>query len=73
MQPESSTMTFSSLDAATSSWSRPTSPNSLMTTAVFSIPGRRIRRESRVVLPLPRKPVMTLTGNGSASAVTGRP
>src|SRR3954453_2711315 len=40
----------------------PTSPNSLMTTAVSAKAGSRRSRLRRVVLPEPRKPVSTVTG-----------
>ena len=44
-----------------------TSPNSLMITAARFMPGWRSSRRSSVVLPLPRKPVMTVTGSRPAS------
>src|SRR6185437_3180019 len=53
----------------TSRWSRPISPNSLMMTAVSASSGRRSSLFSRVVLPLPRKPVSTVTGMRSSAAV----
>ena len=43
-------------------WSSPTSPNSLMMTAALFMRASASRRDSSVVLPLPRKPVITLTG-----------
>src|SRR5215210_6166578 len=43
-------------------WSSPTSPNSLTRTAVFAIDGAESTLARRVVLPLPRKPVTTVTG-----------
>src|SRR5215218_4292450 len=43
-------------------WSRPTSPNSLTRTAVLAIDGSDSTRPRSVVLPLPRKPVTTVTG-----------
>src|SRR5919107_2922640 len=43
-------------------WSRPTSPNSLTRTAVLAIDGSDSTLARRVVLPLPRKPVTTVTG-----------
>src|SRR5215210_2745159 len=43
-------------------WSSPTLPNSLTITAVFSRDGAESTLESSVVLPLPRKPVMIVTG-----------
>ncbi len=54
-------------DAATSSWSSATSPNSLITTAARFIPGWRSSRRNRVVFPLPRNPVMIVTGSRLAS------
>src|SRR5215212_4000356 len=43
-------------------WSSPTSPNSLTRTAVLAIDGSDSTLARRVVLPLPRKPVTTVTG-----------
>ena len=43
----------------------PTSPNSLMMTAVSASAGSFSRRLSSVVLPAPRKPVSTVSGMGS--------
>src|SRR5919107_1034829 len=43
-------------------WSRPTLPNSLTRTAVLARDGAESTFERRVVLPLPRKPVTTVTG-----------
>src|SRR5215211_698741 len=43
-------------------WSSPTSPNSLTRTAVLAIDGAESALARRVVLPLPRKPVTTVTG-----------
>src|SRR5215203_1766788 len=43
-------------------WSSPTSPNSLTRTAVLAIDGSESTLARRVVLPLPRKPVTTVTG-----------
>src|SRR5215210_5125448 len=43
-------------------WSSPTSPNSLTRTAVLAIDGAASTLARRVVLPLPRKPVTTVTG-----------
>src|SRR5215212_7758917 len=43
-------------------WSSPTSPNSLTRTAVLAIDGSASTLARRVVLPLPRKPVTTVTG-----------
>src|SRR5215216_767599 len=43
-------------------WSRPTSPNSLTRTAVLAIDGSVSTLPRSVVLPLPRKPVTTVTG-----------
>ena len=48
---------------STRSWSRPTSPNSLMITAVRANCVCRSSRPSSVVLPLPRKPVRTRRGS----------
>ena len=46
-----------------------------MTTAARAMDGWRTRRESSVVLPLPRKPVISVTGmrpaSGSRSSLTG--
>src|SRR5262249_48565474 len=50
-----------------SRWSRATSPNSLITTAVLAKAGDASARWRSVVLPLPRKPVMMWTG------ITSRP
>src|SRR5487761_957119 len=41
----------------------PISPNSLTTTAVLAPSGRSRSARIRVVLPAPRKPVTTMTGN----------
>ena len=54
------------------SWSSPTSPNSLMITAVRENSGLLSRRASSVVLPLPRKPVSTETGIMAAAAAGAR-
>src|SRR5918995_234293 len=43
-------------------WSSPTSPNSLTRTDVLARDGAESTLERRVVLPLPRKPVTTVTG-----------
>src|SRR5215211_7159234 len=43
-------------------WSSPTSPNSLTRTAVLAIDGSVSTLPRSVVLPLPRKPVTTVTG-----------
>ena len=69
-QPLSSRTISSSL-ASTSRWSSPTSPNSLTITAVRASAGSRSRLASSVVLPLPRKPVITETG--TAAIVSARP
>ncbi len=69
-QPLSSKTISSSL-ASTSRWSSPTSPNSLTITAVRASAGSRSRFASSVVLPLPRKPVITETG--TAAIVSARP
>ena len=66
MQPLASSAMFSD-DIVTRSWSMPTSPSSLMTTAAPAIAGWRSRRASKVVLPLPRKPVSSVTGRRPAS------
>ena len=50
---------------STKAWSSPTSPNSLMITATFFISFFLSKAESKVVLPLPRKPVITVTGLGA--------
>ena len=55
-------MVLSLLDSI-SAWSRPISPNSLTTTAQSASAGSRSRRLSSVVLPLPRKPVISDTGS----------
>ena len=62
-----SSMKLSSL-ASISSWSRPISPNSLMITAVREHSAGAAGGPSRVVLPLPRKPVSTRTGITTAPA-----
>src|SRR3990170_2059119 len=49
--------------------SRPISPNSLMITAVSASSGRRSSLFSSVVLPLPKKPVSTVTGMRCSAAV----
>ncbi len=49
----------------------PISPNSLTITATLSIAGLRISFESKVVLPLPRKPVRMETGTRSWGVVWG--
>ena len=54
--------TIASGAASTSMWSSPTSPNSLITTAVSEKRGSANKRFSRVVLPAPRKPVRMVTG-----------
>ena len=61
-QPEFSVTMPSSSDFSTSRWSSPISPNSLMITAVSASSGRRSSLFSSVVLPLPKKPVSTVTG-----------
>ena len=43
-------------------WSMPTSPSSFTITAVSPMSGWASRRESSVVLPLPRNPVTSVTG-----------
>jgi hypothetical protein len=48
---------------STSRWSMPTSPHSLMITALSDMPGWRSSRFNSVVLPLPRKPVISETGS----------
>ena len=48
--------------ARTSKWSIPISPNSLIRTAVALIDGDVSKRDSNVVLPLPRNPVRIDTG-----------
>ena len=55
-QPLLSSTTCSST-SSTSRWSSPTSPNSLISTAVPERSGSARSRLSREVLPLPRKPV----------------
>ena len=67
MQPLASN-TVSSVVCAIRSWSRPISPNSLTMTTVPVRSGRRSRRLSSVVLPLPRNPVSTVTGMRSPAA-----
>src|ERR1700722_16566759 len=49
----------------------PTSPNSLMMTAVWPKAGSARRRRSNVVLPEPRNPVSSVTGGkaGISSAI----
>src|SRR5262249_39047636 len=64
-QPLPST-TVCSLTRRSRWWSIATSPSSLTITAVSPIPGWSSSRERSVVLPLPRKPVRTATGIGSA-------
>ena len=64
-QPLCST-TISPSIASTSRWSSPTAPNSLTITAVSPSSGCFSRWFSSVVLPLPRKPVSTVTGTRSA-------
>src|SRR5262249_59734915 len=64
-------VTSPSSACSTSRWSRPTSPNSLMTTAVSVSAGSLSRRLSSVVLPAPRKPVSTLYGIGGARRPPG--
>src|SRR6185312_3325883 len=61
IQPLSSNAKRSSL-VSISRWSRPISPNSLMMATVPANSGAFSRRASAVVLPLPRKPVRTVTG-----------
>src|SRR5579862_315085 len=68
-QPEFRVTMPSSSDFSTRRWSRPISPNSLMMTAVSASSGRRSSLFKRVVLPLPRKPVSTVTGMRSSAAV----
>ena len=54
--------TVSSVDERTSASSMPVAPNSLTTTAVPCPSGVARKRRSSVVLPAPRKPVITVTG-----------
>src|SRR5918997_4648457 len=54
-------------------WSSPTSPNSLTSTAVLDIEGSVRTLPSSVVLPLPRKPVTTVTGRVARPPATGLP
>ena len=61
MQPFFSS-TASSIACSISRWSSPTAPNSLTMTTVSASEGRRSRWFSTVVLPLPRNPVMIVTG-----------
>src|SRR5690242_9469021 len=68
-QPEFSVTMPSSVDFSTRRWSSPISPNSLMITAVSASSGRRRSLFRSVVLPLPRKPVSTVTGMRSSAAV----
>ena len=70
-QPVCSSTKLSSL-VSIRSWSSPTSPNSLMITAVREKSGCLSRRPSSVVLPLPRKPVSTATGIMAARAAGAR-
>src|SRR5260370_35300645 len=58
----------SSSDFSTKRWSSPISPNSLMITAVSASSGRRRSLFKSVVLPLPRKPVSTVTGMRCSAA-----
>ena len=67
-QPEFRVTMPSSSDFSTSRWSSPISPNSLMITAVSASSGRRSSLFSSVVLPLPRKPVSTVTGMRCSAA-----
>ncbi len=60
-QPLASRLTFSD-DILTRSLSMPISPISLMTTATRSMSGWRSKRLISVVLPAPRKPVISVTG-----------
>src|ERR1700736_3391052 len=58
-------------DASSSRWwSRPISPNSLIKTAVSDSAGSSSSRCNSVVLPEPRKPVISVTGvkSGALSA-----
>ena len=64
-QPDDIRM-VSSFASSTSRWSRPISPNSLITTAVSAMSGCCSRFLSNVVLPEPRNPVMTETGTAPA-------
>src|SRR5512141_726491 len=61
MQPPAMT-TMRSLAWRTSAWSMAISPSSFTRTAVSAKRGSCSQRLSRVVLPLPRKPVSTVTG-----------
>ena len=61
MQPLASRATFSEA-MVTRSWSMPISPTSLITTAAPAMAGWRMSLDSSVVLPLPRKPVISVTG-----------
>src|SRR5580658_7922957 len=67
IQPLSSSAKRSSL-VSISRWSRPISPNSLMMATVPANSGALSRRASVVVLPLPRKPVSTVTGRSSSAS-----
>ena len=73
MQPLASRVMFSD-DMVTRSWSMPISPISLITTATRRMSGCLTSLEISVVLPLPRKPVMRVTGifpaRGSRSKFT---
>src|ERR1700723_435813 len=63
--PLASTATSPSI-CSTSRWSSATSPNSLMMTALSPMPACRNSLLSKVVLPLPRNPVITETGRRDA-------
>src|SRR5687768_17119628 len=71
-QPDDIRM-VSSFASSTSKWSRPISPNSLITTAVSAMSACCSRFLSKVVLPEPRNPVMTETGSRSSSGASLMP
>src|SRR5215469_7988004 len=60
------------LARSTSRWSIPTSPNSLMMTAVAAISGCLTMWLRTVVLPLPRNPVSKVTGVRDAASIAVR-
>ena len=76
MQPLASSAMFSAA-IDTMSWSMPISPISLITTATRAIAGCRTSAAMSVVLPLPRKPVISVTGSlpptGSRDSLTAAP
>jgi hypothetical protein len=72
MHPPASVTMFS-FDSRTSAWSMGASPHSFTTIAVSAKRGSRTMRFTSVDLPLPRKPVSTVTGVTSLPATAAQP